>query len=88
MTGAPMSSPDPPVQLPSEQELQPGSLDRTILQLEGWLSRVEDKDADLKLKITDRLIKAYDLQRKAIGGGKKGGKFGQRSTTTTRGPRG
>ena len=52
-------------------------LDKTIASLNVWLSAISANDVELKLKVTDRILKAIDLRRKLEPKKGKGGKFGK-----------
>jgi len=72
MTGAPMTSKSPAGPPPELEQL-----DKTIASLNQWLETIPAVDVELKLKVTDRLLKAYDMRRKMAGPKGKGGKFGK-----------
>lgn len=63
------TQPDPPLE----------ELDKTIASLNVWLASIDSANVELKLKVTDRILKAMDLRRKLAPSKGKGGKFGKMS---------
>lgn len=54
-------------------------LDKTLATLNSWLATTPATDSELRLKITDRILKAIDMRRKMAPPKGKGGKFGKMS---------